>query len=215
MKRSLLLLAVLAGLLAAVPGYGQYVFLDVNGDRQNSHASGGLPPDVLDPSVTSVDVYLVTDKNRDGSDAVCTNSTDPFSILSYEFTLHASGPGTVTYGSWTDNLGFGVGLVSCGDRVVCAVSDDAWIAKGTRSPLSPGTYRVGSLAIEVTGHPVLDVVTGSPVIHSAETSFGSTCLGSNFNNTITLGPDFTDTDGTEQSNPVLTTVWDKIKTLYH
>lgn len=214
MKSCLLPLAVVAALMFGTPASGQYIFLDANGDGLNSQADRALPPDRLGPAVTSVDVYLVTDKNRDGSAAVCAQGPDPFSIVTYEITLHASGPGTVTYGAWTDNVGFSYGLVACGDGVACVVHEDAWIYKGTATALAPGKYKVGTLAISVTGSPVLDFMTGSPWMARAQTSFGSECLGSSFSNTLRLGDDFTDTDGTEATMAEWATNWSKIQGLY-
>lgn len=214
MRSGIALALILGALAAGAPARAQYLFLDVNGDGKNSQTDGALPADRLDPSVTSVDVYYVTGKNRDGSDAVCSTSTDPFSILSYEFILHASGPGTVTFGAWTDNVGFGYGLVNCGDGVACPKGQDVWVAKGGLPPLPPGKYRVGSMTITVTGTPVLDFVALSAWIPTARTSFGSECLGNNFDNTLALGDDFADSDGTEASGPALATVWGKIKSLY-
>lgn len=214
MKRRLQLAAILVTLMLGTPARGQYIYLDVNGDGRNSQTDGALPADQLGPSVTRVDVYLVTDKNRDGNAASCSNSSDPFSLFSYEFTLHAFGSGTVTYGTWTDNLGFGFELVSCGDGTLCSVGSDVWVARGTTTPISPGTYRVGSLIVSVTGTPVLDVVAHSQLIPNAQTAFGSNCLGSNFDDTVRLGADFTDSDGTEAPNTAVSTVWGKIKQLY-
>ena len=105
MKNCLLFLAVVAALLVGAPAHSQYVFLDVNGDGKNSTnpSDPGIGHDVLGASTTSVDVYFVTNKNADGSTAVCTSSGDPFSIISYEVTLLASGTGSVSYGTWTDS----------------------------------------------------------------------------------------------------------------
>jgi hypothetical protein len=213
MKGSILIAVALA-LAAVPPAHAQYTFLDVNGDGMNSHADGSLPPDRLDPSVTSVDVYYVTDMNRDGSAAVCTNADSPITMISYEFTLHASGPGTVEYGAWMDNVGFPYGLVWCGDGSACPQGEDVWVAKGGTMALRPGKHRVGTLAIRVTGTPVLEFVAQSPHLIRAATTFGSECLAANFDNTVRLGDDFTDTDGTEATSSGLATNWEKIKSLY-
>ena len=140
MRRHLLIAAIVAALAAGAPARAQYIFLDVNGDGVNSQTEGALAADELGPSVTSVDVYYVTDKNRDGSDAVCATSTDPFSMISYEFTLHASGEGAVTYGAWTDNVGFGYGLVNCGDGVACPrARTSGWRREAIRRSLPAST----------------------------------------------------------------------------
>jgi hypothetical protein len=216
MKRTMEVALITLVLAMAVPARGQYVFLDVNGDGRSSGSDGALPADRLNPSVTQVDVYFETDKNRDGSGAVCINSEDPLSIFSYEFTLHASGPGTVTYLAWTDNLGFGFGLVTCGDNTLCTAGQDAWVARGTTTAIAPGVYRVGTLTVSVTGTPVLDFVPDSPVLPYAQTAFGSMCVASGFNSTVKFGVDFTDSDGTEApaSASALTTVWEKVRSLY-
>lgn len=213
MKNCLLFLAVVAVLMVGAPAYSQYVYLDVNGDGVNSNTNSGLPDDVLNSAVTSVDVYYSTDTNRDGSAAVCAQGPDPFTIISYEFTLHASGTGSVTYGTWTDNMGFTINLTPCSPY--CTAGPDIWIAKGSATRQNPNTYKVGTLAITVTGTPKLDVVPGSdPLSPVSETSFGSDCLGEAFSNTITLGTDFSDADGTEAPTPVLPKTWGQIKDLY-
>jgi hypothetical protein len=214
MKRKFQFAAILVALVMATPARSQYVFLDVNGDGRNSHSDGALPADRLGPSVTRVDVYFVTDKNRDGSDAVCINSSDPLSIFSYEFTLRASGPGTVTYVSWTDNLGFPLGVVTCGDNTLCSAGSYVWVARLTTAAIAPGTHRVGTLGVSVTGTPVLDFVDATRELPYAQTAFGSFCVASGYNSTVRFGDDFTDSDGTEASVPALTTAWDKVKSLY-
>ena len=216
MKNCLLFLAVVAVLMVGAPAYSQYVFLDVNGDGVNSNTNPLLADDVLNNTRTSVDVYFRTDANRDGSAAVCSTSPDPFSIISYEFTLHASGSGSVSYGTWTDNMGFTVTLTPCGPSP-CSAGPDIWVAKGSGVAQAPGQYKVGTLAITVTGTPILSIVPGSAALNPvSQTSFGSACLGSAFDNTIRLGPlgDFADNDGTEPTTAVFPKTWGQIKDLY-
>src|SRR6185295_6837728 len=132
MNRCLLFLVAVAALLVSAPAYSQYFFLDSNGDGLNHMSGIGLPIDVLNSSVTSVDVYVITDKNRDGSTAIC-SSAEPFTINQYEFTLHTTGSGSVTFNSWTDNMGFTFGLTLCGDGSFCTGGGDVWVAKGSGS----------------------------------------------------------------------------------
>src|SRR5258706_1130692 len=106
MKRCLLVFAAAAALFIGAPACSQDIYLDVNGHAVNGHSAPSLPEDFLTPDVTSVDAYIITDKNRDGSAAVCP-SVEAFTINQYEFLLHTSGVGTVTYGAWTDNMAFG------------------------------------------------------------------------------------------------------------
>ncbi len=213
MRNSLLLVAVVVGLLGGQPALGQYVYLDVNGDGVNSHTNPALPDDVLNSTVTSVDVYFATNENRDGSPAVCAQGPDPFSIISYDFTLHAAGSGTVTYGTWTENMGFGITLTPCSPY--CMVDPDIWVGRGSGAALAEGTYKVGTLAITVTGTPTLDIVPGSATVDPvSQTAFGSNCLGNQQFNTIILGDDFFDSDGTEGGTPVLPATWGQIKELY-
>jgi len=213
MKRCLLFLAVAAGLMVGAPAYSQYYFLDVNGDGVNSKTDVLLPDDVLNSTKSSMDVYVVTDKNRDGSTAVC-SSAEAFTINQYEFVLHTSGPGSVTFNTWADAMGFTVGLALCGDGTLCTGGGDAWIARGSGTQLAPGKYKLGTVGITVTGTPVVDIVTTTSLNGNAQTDFGSACDGLNFDSLIRLGLDFTDADGTEPTTPVQPTTWGKIKKLY-
>ncbi len=213
MRKCLLLLGALMAL--AGPASAQYVFLDVNGDGLNSNTDSGLPDDVLNSGVTSVDVYYITNENRDGSTAACQQGPEPYSIFSYSFVLSSSGTGTVTYGTWTDNLSFTTNLTGC--NPYCQSGPDAWIGRGGSLPgETPGKHRAGTLGITVTGTPVLTVAAGSAEVSlvNAFTSFGSECFGSGFTNTIFLGQDFLDADGTEGGTPVLPATWGQIKTIY-
>ena len=213
MKNFLPILALVAALATCGTAYGQYIFLDVNGDGVSSKTNPHLPDDVLGPSVTSVDIYLDTDHNKDGSVAVCPTG-EPLSINSYEAVLHVSGNGTVTYGTWTDNMGFTTNL-TCGGAPTCAAGPDIWIGKGSGTILPPNKYKLGTLAITVTGSPVLDIINSSPTLSSvSETAFGSSCPGAVFDNTMRLGTDFFDANGTEASTPVTATTWGKIKAMF-
>ena len=213
MKRCLLMFAATAALCIGAPAYSQYIYLDVNGDGVNGHSGPGLPEDFLNSSVTSVDAYIITDKNRDGSTAIC-SSSEPFTINQYEFLLHTSGVGNVTYGAWTDNMGFGTGLTLCGDGTRCTAGPDIWIARGSGTQLPPGKYKLGTLGITVTGQPMLDFLVSSTLNANAQTAFGSACDGLNFDSLLRLGQDFFDSDGTGFTDPVTVTTWGKIKNRY-
>jgi len=203
------------------PAYSQYVFLDVNGDGLNSiNPFNPYPPytpmDVLSPSTTSFDVYFVTDRNPDGTAAVCTTG-ETFQINSYEFILRQSGyGGSVQYGAWTDNMGYNNGGVLCGDNIVCQGGADVWIAKYKFTYDPPGKYKVGSLAVTVTGTPRLDFAVSSTLDTLAATSFGSSCSGNQGDHTIRLGfpGDFIYAFGTTAPIPVTSTTWGKIKKTY-
>jgi len=205
--------AAAAALFIGAPAYSQYIFLDSNGDGVNSHTNPSLPDDILNPSITSADVYIVTDKNRNGSDAVC-SSAEPFTINQYEFLLHSDPPGSIAFNSWTDNMGFTVGLALCGDGKVCKAGGDVWVALGSGTQLAPGKYKLGTLGITVAGTPALDFLTSSTLNANAQTAFGSNCDGANFDSLIRLGLDFSDSDGIGERIPVTATTWGKIKSRY-
>ena len=160
MKKCLLFLAVVGLMAVSAPAYAQYLFLDTNGDGKNStntvnpaHA-GGLA-DLLSSTVTSIDVYFVTDQNENGTAAVC-QTGETYQINSYEFILKQSGSGSVSYGAWTDNMGYANGGVLCGDNIVCQGAGEIWVGKYKFTYDPPGRYKVGSLAVTVTGQPKLD-----------------------------------------------------------
>ncbi len=77
----------------------QYMYLDSNGDGAHSIE------DRLNPNgtPTTVDVFLSTNHNRDGSPALCDTGDGPLSIVSYATVLHAVN-GTVAYASPTNRI---------------------------------------------------------------------------------------------------------------
>jgi hypothetical protein len=223
MKNCLLTLAVVAVMACAGPAYSQHVYLDVNGDGLNfdREASVGntVPTDVLNDGVTAIDVYFVTNLNGDGSAATC-ESGELFTLGSYEAVLRYVGSGTVTFNGWTDALGFGVPIVTAGDGTFSTAGTDTWFGRGGNPPgLAPGTYKVGTISVTVTGTPQVIFGTESSISGNAQTAFGSACDGARFDSTIRLGTgpdfDFTSNFGTSGQTDVKKTTWGKIKTLYH
>lgn len=213
MNRLLLLLGV-AALMLAAPASAQYVFLDTTGDTLCTTA------DALTSASTSVDIWYNTDHNKDGTPVVCPQDglQSSLTMIGYQFILHASGSGSVTYGTFTNaqplfntRIGpFGAGGTT--DYV------DAFIS-GSGS-LPPGLIKAGTLAITVTGTPVLSLATSTTLRAGAFTEFATNCAGGDFDNTLKLGPniggstDFTDACGTAPPTPTRVTTWGAIKNLY-
>ena len=224
MKNCLLLLAVVAVVAIVAPAYSQTVYLDANGDGLNSllekaNGNNAALDDVLNSSVTSVDVYFDSNHNPDGSTVLCPE--DPsltLDMFDYEATVRASGSGTVTFNGWTDTAGFPIGIITVGDHTFASVGTDAWVGRGSSTSLPLGKHKVGTFAVTVTGTPKIDIVTSSTIDNSAQTAFGSHCYGLLFDGQMRLGTtDFplSNAFGTESPVPVERTTWGKIKTLYH
>ena len=220
MKNCLLFLVVVAMLAIGPPAHSQYLFLDVNGDGHNSGnpAEPGSGSDVLNSGVTSVDVYFDTNHNPDGSAASCDQSSNALTINSYEALLRASGTGTVTFNGWTDNMGFTFGIIINGDHTFATAGTDAWMGRGSATPMAPGRYKVGTLSITVTGTPVISWLPfgGSSLNASAESAFGTQCEGNDFDDTYKLGSDFNlaNAFGTQAPTPVVSRTWGAIKEMY-
>jgi len=220
MKHCLLLVAVVALLGIGRAADCQYLFLDVNGDGHNSGnaAEPGTGSDQLTSSVTSIDVYFDTSHNPDGSAATCNSSSNNLTINSYEALLRTSGSGTVTFNTWTDNMGFTFGLVIGGDGTMLAGGTDVWVGRGSATATPPARYKVGTFHVTVTGTPTLNFLAlgGSSLNANAETAFGSQCEGIDFDNTYKLGSDFplNHAFGTPAPTPVLSKTWGAIKEMY-
>jgi len=205
-------LAALAALSPtfAPPAFAQYMYLDSNGDGVHTSA------DVVNASgATTVDVWIRTNANRDGTPAVCSSGNEPLDIGSYQFILHAS-EGTVAWGSYVNAQpqGFPSNLGSEFD------TSDAFVFFGGFTGLPPGTYKLGTIDLTVvSGTPSLTI---APISHLSDgylTAFGSTCSGNDFDGFLKLGPnvigpgDWLDVDGlayggTAQHAPVLAPIPD-------
>ena len=196
-----LILLVLCSVMGAPAAMAQYMYLDTNGDGVHTAA------DVLQPNgtPTTVDVWLRTNANRDGSQAICNSDPmDPLTINSYVVNFEAVG-GTVTYSSFV-NL-----QPQFTEHFTDELNPDGVRYKngyGTfRFPrLDAGLYKLATLTITAQGGTpaiqIVDLVSGSTEF----TSFGTQCVGFDFDNTYKLagpagGNDWTDADGTEGGAP--------------
>jgi len=215
MKQCLLVFAAVVALAVGVPASAQYMYLDVNGDGACTSA------DVLTTGTTSVDVWLRTAHNKNGGVATCPTG-EQLTINSYTFILSAP-TGGVTYGAWTDNLGYTINANVCADGT-CRAGNDVWVAKASGVISPPGDYKCGSLAITVASNGAyLEIHNVSSIDAVAITSFGSACPGKEFDNTMKYDPaatptsatgDWTDVCGTASGVPVTETTWGKIKANY-
>jgi hypothetical protein len=207
MRRSLLLLGVIAAMAIGAPAYSQYVYMDVNGDGVNTSA------DALTSASTVVHVYLDSNHNKAGSVVTCSDGTNPLDIGLFDVLFHAAGSGSVAYNGFT--LGGGMtGFAALNPFTVAG--NDAGVGYVGGNYIGPGLFLLGDLSITVTGTPTLSFIGTStdPSIPSPATAFGSHCSGTDNPNYVTLGIDFFDSDGTASPTPTMSTTWGKIKQLY-
>jgi hypothetical protein len=211
MKQCLLILTLVSVLGVAAPAVAQFMWIDVNGDGKCSSL------DMLHSGVHSIDIWLSTNTNGNGSAAVCPSGTYPLTINSYTFVL-SNGTGGVAYGQWTDAMGFSI---AAGGPTFN--STDYFIGRAGADILPPGTYKLGSLGITVTGYaPILSIMKSSTIDPTSQTSFGSACEGQDFNNTMRYGEnadhvppgDWNDVCGTSWLDAVSETTWGRIKMQY-
>jgi hypothetical protein len=217
MKACLPVLAALITLAIGVPASAQYMWIDVNGDGINGCTTPGVTSDddFLTPATTSIDIYLSTDRNGNGSVASCPTGY-ALTINSYTFVL-TNGSGGVAYGAWTDAMGFSI---AAGGPALNTT--DYFIGRASATIQPAGTYKLGSLAVTVTGSPRLDILAHSSIDNTSQTSFGSACPGQDFNNTMRYGEnadlnppgDWNDVCGTVTPTPVAETSWGRIKKRY-
>ena len=211
-SRTLMLLCLVAALgVATPPAFAQYMYLDANGngvyDSGDHLAPNGTP--------TTVDLWLVTDHNRDGSPATCdVDPAQPLPVNDYYFSLLAGG-GLVSYSGFTTHLGtIPFGELNPGDGRYANGYGGVYV-------YPPGTYHLATLTITATsGAPqvsIVDRVNGAIQV----TDFGmgsSACFGNDFDNTYKLtgpagGSDWTDVDGlgpaSNEATPVLNAIGNK------
>lgn len=209
MKKSLLLLGVIAALAIGAPAYSQYVYLDVNGDGVCTSA------DALSSSTTAVDVWLDTNHDQSGAVEPCNDGFNILDIGSYDLIWRSSGTGSVTFNGYTNNGAVMTGFTPLAPFTVSG--SDAGAGYTGANYLAPGLYKLGTLSVTVTGTPVISFLmdnVSNPGIPSPITGFGSHCEGTEYPNTISLGINFEDNCGTASPTPSESTTWGKIKQLY-
>jgi len=192
------------------PAYGQYIYLDLDGDGVCSSA------DIPTAATTSIDVYLDTNHDANGREATCGDGTSPLNMFSYDLVLAYKGAGAVTFQSFTpDRALLDYAILSAFTAVGNEVGVGYSKKEGTDGP---GRFKLGTFHVAVVGHPAI-VFEATPQVSSIPsgfTGFGSQCAGSMFSGTIALGYDFTDTCSFSQdwSDAVQLTTWGKIKQIY-
>jgi len=190
-------LPLLLLLLVAAPASAQYMFLDTNGDGVHNAS------DVLVAGANTVNVYLDSNHNRDGSTAVCDfDGSTPLDISSYYINLSGT---NVTYSPLTNQMGasFSIhfALRNTGDGTL----QDGY---GSQTAAAQGLYKLASLTITASAGAsvnIVDVIPGSPVADF--TNFGTPCIGNDFDNTYKLagaggGSDWHDVDGLTMGGPI-------------
>ncbi|HLQ66409.1 MAG TPA: PKD domain-containing protein [Candidatus Limnocylindrales bacterium] len=163
----------------------QYMYLDANGDGIHTAA------DVVAASgSTAIDVWLITNRNRDGSQAVCSSQDGDLTINSYEVILHAAN-GSVTWGAIANQIPeFTI------DYGTVASGTEAHVAFLSGTILPAGTYRLASVSVSVgSGTPAIQIAPSTVLSPVYGTTFGSQCSGLDFDNTLKLGSDWFDADG--------------------
>jgi len=182
---SFLAILVITALSAAAPASAQYLWIDTNGDGVNTSA------DVVAPSgATTIDVWLATDHNANGDPAVCASGDATLTLASYSVVLRATN-GTVSWGAVTNQI-------AAFTTAVPSSSDDTERELGYYggAGLPPGTYRLATLSSTVaSGTPSIAFAPQGTLDANFRTGFGSACSGTDFDNLIKLGVDFTDAAG--------------------
>lgn len=225
MKNGLLLIAVVAALVVGAPAYSQFIFMDVDGDMLNQEATA-IGNDGLNDTVTGVDIWLDTSKNRNGTNADCASDPlTPLSVVSYEFLIGQSGSGTVAFtGYATADPAFSTSGIPGDPDGFLPLGSEAYVylLDLTVPFQAEGKFKLGRLSITVTGTPKLDFKT-TGTTPSATTSFGSECTSNiSFGQVLYMGTDvpplflfdWHDANGTSAATPVSNTTWGKIKNLY-
>ena len=175
MQRIVLLAALTTALLLPAAVRAQHMFLDCNGDHLSTAADR---LEVGDEQ--KVDVWLVTDRNRDGRPTALRlpDGSGP-TINSYQFVLRALG-GEVAWGEYSN------GIPSMNAPFVTRASRTEFTTGFGGSKILPaGSYLLGSLNVRVvSGNPGIEIVSSTSLCAGVTTSFGSAVPGLDEDNTL-------------------------------
>src|SRR2546427_582873 len=145
------------------------MYLDSNGDGIHDTS------DRMNKSApTTIDVWLDTDSNRDGTPGICEVGTGALDMSHYEFVLHAVG-GTITWGPMSNLIAiFTQNLArDSRDSTGAVYYHNGW---GATASQLPGLYKVATLTATVaTGSPKIDIIDKHNINKTGRTSFGSAC----------------------------------------
>jgi hypothetical protein len=151
---------------------------------------------ISDAGPTTLDIWLDTRFNRDGSAAACdVDAATPLTINSWAVVLRAVG-GTFEWGP-LDNLlpisPLRVTFAEAADTTDPVTYFNGW---GGYYSLDPGRYLLGRLRVRVaSGDPGIAIIPFHPLRPVAMTSFGTQCVTRDEDNTFKLGVHWFDADG--------------------
>lgn len=187
---------IAAWMLLGATASAQYLYLDTNGNG----VSDGCDR-ISESGPTTIDIWLNTSLNRDGSPATCTFGAGTLHMNHYEVVLQAVG-GTLTWGPLTNRMaGFGSRYTrDAGDTTGTVFYHNGW---GGSSNVAPGLYRVATLMVSVaSGNPRMNVIDRHPGNGTGVTGFGTHCPGSGqYDHSSRRGRNWGDADGL--SKPIL------------
>ena len=168
------------------PASAQYMYLDTNGNGVYDSFDGRLDY----PGIDSIHVYLVTNKGRDGlADACAGQPATPLDMNSYTAWIR------VVTGVPVNWVGYASTVASFSQLNVIEYDWNYYVHFGAQVPLTPGKYKLGYLLVEPLASGA-EVALQRSYFDTGDlpTTFGSSCPGLDFDNTLKLGQDWHDAD---------------------